>query len=301
MFRKIKRITREAIDAIRIEHIKHTEGYVVMLHRIGPKEPNRLPCLAELNVTPEFLQTFVDKHRKHYDFISLDEVIMRHENPSQYKRPYIAFTLDDGFKDNLTYGLPFFEKNNIPFAVFVTVDFINRHPAFNYPFILERIIANNNQLFVGESIYNCGDTALKNSTFKSLKELTLQLPYKSFEQSFCQMFSSYIQPEYFEDLTLTWEELKTMASSPFCTIGSHTMTHCRLSKLSKDEIEYELAESKRQLENKIEKEIKYLSYPYGWKTDVNDDVLIISESLYKAGFQSFINPDIWGGQQHENQ
>ena len=242
MFKKLKRITRETLDTIRIEHIKRTEGYDVMLHRIGPKEPNRLPCIAELNVTPEYLQTFVDKHRANYDFISLDEVIMRHENPSQYKRPYIAFTFDDGYRDNLTYGLPFFEKNNIPFTVFVTVDFINRHPAFNYPFILERIIANNETLLIDGTTYDCHSIAQKNSTFKALKERVLRLPYKSFEPSFGQMFSSYIKLAHYEDLTMTWEELSKIASSPLCTIGSHTMTHCRLSKLSKNEIEYELKE-----------------------------------------------------------
>ena len=294
MFKKIKRITNETVEAIRVEHIKRTEGYVVMLHRIGPNEPNRLPCLAELNITPEYLQTFVDKHRKHYDFISLDEVIIRHENPSQYKRPFIAFTFDDGFKDNLTYGLPFFEKNNIPFAVFVTVDFINRHPAFNYPFILERIIANNEKLLIEGITYDCYSVAQKNDLFGILKERVLSLPYESFEQSFCQMFSSYIKPTYYEDLTMTWEELRQLVSSPLCTIGSHTMTHCRLSKLSNSEIEYELAESKSQLEEQLQKEIKYVSYPYGWKTDVNDDVMKMSEKLYSAGFQSYMNTLVGG-------
>lgn len=294
MFKKIKRITRETLDTIRVEHIKRTEGYVVMLHRIGPNEPNRLPCLAELNVTPEYLQTFVDKHRKHYDFITLDEVIMRYDNPSQYKRPYIAFTFDDGFKDNLRYGLPFFEKNNIPFAVFVTTDFINRHPAFNYPFVLERVIADNETLSLDGHIYDCRSLDQKNQVFRQLKGIVLSLPYKHFEERFKQLFAEYIHPALYEDLTMTWDDVCQLAVSPLCTIGSHTVTHCRLSNLSITELEYELGESKRQIEQHIQKQCQYISYPYGWKTDVNNQVLDIADSLYNAGFQSFISP-VGGG------
>lgn len=293
MFKKIKRITKKTIAAIRVEHIKRTEGYVVMLHRIGPNEPNRLSCLAELNVTPEYLQVFVDKHRERYDFISLNEVVERVTSPSKYKRPYIAFTFDDGFKDNLIYGLPFFEKNNIPFAVFVTVDFINRHPAFNYPFILERMIANNEVLLVDGIAYDCKTIEQKNTTFGILKGRVLSLPYENFENTFNHLFAKYIKPKYFEDLTMTWDEVNQLASSSLCTIGSHTMTHCRLSNLSEEQLLYELSESKHQLEEHIDKSINYISYPYGWKTDINDGVLKVSKSLYNAGFQSFM--DVMGG------
>ncbi|MBQ7698580.1 MAG: hypothetical protein IJT35_08400 [Paludibacteraceae bacterium] len=76
----------------------------------------------------------------------------------------------------MTYGLPFFEKNNIPFSVFVTVDFINRHPAFNYPFVLERIIANNETLLIDGTTYDCHSIAQKNSTFKNLKNVYYDSP-----------------------------------------------------------------------------------------------------------------------------
>ena len=294
MFRKIKRIGLQLIDDICVAHIKRTEGYVVMLHRIGPEEPWRLPCIAELNVTVDFLQRFVDMHCKRYDFVSLDEVLARRANPTQYKRPYIAFTFDDGFRDNLTYGLPFFGRNNIPFAVFITTDFINRHPAFNYLFVLERIIANNDSLIVNGISYACKTIKQKNDTFGVLKERVLYLPYHDFEQSFNRMFAKYIKPEYYEDLTMTWDEVKQLAASPLCTIGSHTVTHPRLSNLSEAEIEFELMESKQQIETHIGKEVKYLSYPYGWKTDVNEQVVEMANRLYVADFQSFATS--WGGE-----
>ena len=46
-------------------------------------------------------------------------------------------------------------------------------------------------------------------------------------------------------------------------IGSHTMTHNNLTKMTADQLEYEFSESKRILENICEQEISAISYPYG--------------------------------------
>ena len=53
---------------------------------------------------------------------------------------------------------------------------------------------------------------------------------------------------------------------------------------------YELAESRRQIEQEIGKEVRYISYPYGWTTDVNKNVIAAAEAAgYRMGLIS------WGG------
>jgi peptidoglycan/xylan/chitin deacetylase (PgdA/CDA1 family) len=260
-----------------------------MLHRIGPTEPDRIPCIAELNVSVERLQRFVDDMKGKYDFVSIDEVKQRMFDKSLRKRPFLCFTFDDGFRDNLTYGLPFFEKNNIPFAVFLTVDFIKRHPAFNYPFILERIVANNDFLEIDGNRYDCQTTEQKNVVYTKLKWMVLGWKYDNFEDKFKEVLGNKLvnHDEYFEDLTMDWTEVAKMAQSSLCTIGSHTMTHRRLSNLSRTELEFELGESKRQIEDNIGKEVKYVSYPFGWTTDVNEMVFDVAKDVgYEMGFVS---------------
>src|SRR5476649_226616 len=46
-------------------------------------------------------------------------------------------------------------------------------------------------------------------------------------------------------------------------IGSHTMSHQHLTKVSSEQADFELRESKRYLEEVIGKEIVSFSYPYG--------------------------------------
>ena len=57
-----------------------------------------------------------------------------------------------------------------------------------------------------------------------------------------------------------WDELRTLDPA-IVTIGSHTMTHPILSKLSDAEIEAELRESRRMLEEKLDRSVDYFAYP----------------------------------------
>lgn len=261
-----------------------------MLHRIGNIEPDRLECIEELKVSTNFLQHFVNVNRSKYDYISLDEAVSRIKNPDFHKRPFMCFTLDDGFRDNLTFGLPFFEKNNIPFTVFLTVDFINKRPCFNWPFALERIVAANENLVVEGQLYSCVSPDEKNRTFASLKTLVLSLPYVSFEDTFRTVFANYLTDDCFEDIMLSWKDVRSLASSSLCTIGSHSMSHSRLSNVPLEFLTYELLTSKSLIEREIGREVSYLSYPFGWKTDVSEQVFSAAkEAGYAAAFIS------WGG------
>ncbi|MCL4549078.1 MAG: polysaccharide deacetylase family protein [Bacteroidetes bacterium] len=61
--------------------------------------------------------------------------------------------------------------------------------------------------------------------------------------------------------------------------GSHTLSHCDLTKVSLHEAEGELRESKKMLEDKLGFEIKSIAYPYG---NCNDEIKKLSEA---AGYE----------------
>lgn len=66
------------------------------------------------------------------------------------------------------------------------------------------------------------------------------------------------------------------------TIGSHTVNHQKLTKLSDDEVDYELAESKRRLEELSGVKVNTISFPNG---EYNSDIIQRSLSLgYKRVF-----------------
>lgn len=80
---------------------------------------------------------------------------------------------------------------------------------------------------------------------------------------------------------LNLEELRIISEDNF-VIGSHTLSHPRLSTLSREEAKKEIFESKQRLAKLLNREIEYFSYPYG---DLNREVVgLVMEAGYKAAF-----------------
>jgi peptidoglycan/xylan/chitin deacetylase (PgdA/CDA1 family) len=65
-----------------------------------------------------------------------------------------------------------------------------------------------------------------------------------------------------DERLLSNDELARLASN-LVTIGSHTLTHCRLTSVSEDLARYELRESRLKLEELLKRDIRLFSFPYG--------------------------------------
>ena len=86
--------------------------------------------------------------------------------------------------------------------------------------------------------------------------------------------------------SVTWEQLKEMKSSGF-EVGSHTLSHCNLTKKRKDEsekvyierVEKELVLSKQIIDKKLNQNTVAIAFPYG---AYNQEILNICE---KAGYK----------------
>jgi peptidoglycan/xylan/chitin deacetylase (PgdA/CDA1 family) len=61
---------------------------------------------------------------------------------------------------------------------------------------------------------------------------------------------------------LSWKQIKEMSKSGF-GFGSHTVNHPDLTRIDQRFVAYELKKSKEILEDKLEKEVSFLSYPFG--------------------------------------
>ena len=77
------------------------------------------------------------------------------------------------------------------------------------------------------------------------------------------LISEYVSlyPNY-----LTWEQLAEMQASGI-EFGSHTVDHNVLTELSPNSVNHELADSKRVLENRLGRPVKFLAYPCGYTNE----------------------------------
>jgi peptidoglycan/xylan/chitin deacetylase (PgdA/CDA1 family) len=89
-----------------------------------------------------------------------------------------------------------------------------------------------------------------------------------------------------------WVQVKEMFQSGLITIASHTVNHLRLSKLSSQQVDYELQESKRVLEDQLGTTIKYFTYPEG------DYINALKPQVIKAGYQAALTMNLDPQKEH---
>lgn len=292
MFRKVRRICKEKLQALYNACFNPPVEYIYMFHRVAPKD-GAIPAIDELRVSPEYFRQFLLDTSRKLQFVDLNQAIKIFQGDIKGDKPFGVITFDDGYEDNYTYAYPILKELGIPFTIFVSADLVNDHQTiWNYPLIIERIVRKNDELKLSNGMQlECRTIEEKNRAFVGLKSWLLNLPYESMREDFKWTFEKYLTDDVFPNNTLSWEQLREMASNPLCTIGSHTMSHCRLVMKNDDSLMHELQDSKQILSDKLGVEIKYLSYPYGWITDVSNEAIAVAKKVgYSAGLRSFGGP-----------
>ncbi len=266
-------------------------GEVYMFHRVMPGDKSIKP-IAELNFTPARFEQFIKDRIDKFDFISVDEMYSVMANKQKRTKPFAVITFDDGYSDNYEFAYPILKKYDVPFCIYLSVNLVNAGgKVWNYPLIAERIIRNNEYLELADGTeYVCQTEEDKDKTFLSVKSWILNQPYDKLKDNFRMQFGKYLNDDVFVPDTLTWNQVEKLSKDRLCTFGSHTMSHCRLSFSEQSWLEYELSESKKEIESHTGKSVEHLSYPYGWKTDVS---AAAAEYAEKAGYKTAMIS--WGG------
>ena len=81
--------------------------------------------------------------------------------------------------------------------------------------------------------------------------------------------------------TLRHSELMELAADPLVSIGSHTLTHARLSALPTAVQKYEIEEGHKKLEQLLGKKLSVFSYPFGNYMDFSQKTMNLCR---EAGF-----------------
>lgn len=84
---------------------------------------------------------------------------------------------------------------------------------------------------------------------------------------------------------LTWDDVSEMAALGF-DIGSHTLTHANLAQLNDAEARHELIESKRLLEVRLARPVRWLAYPFGGPQHFRPEQLTF---VYEAGYEGCLS------------
>ncbi len=265
-------------------------GIVFMLHHIIKKNKKLIPTNEDLKVSPGFLENIIQKYkRKGFHFISLDQLSDIINTGRRPEHPFIAFTIDDGYLDNYTQALPVFERQQVPFTIFVATDFIDKKAILWWD-ILEDLILKNDSVIFGGNKYQCQTFQEKWDVFRILREKILLFDQTKIEKELKEAFSSY-DIDWYEPVcrqAMSWEHVKDISQHPLCTIGGHTVSHLALNKLSDQEFREEVANGLAKLQSAIGKPIHHFAYPYGSPNEIGErEYKQISEFNFKTVFTAY--------------
>ena len=265
-------------------------GLVYMLHHIAEKKTHSIPTNEDLKVSPSFLEDIIIKYKKQgFDFISLDQLYKIIKSNNKPEHPFIAFTLDDGYLDNYTNALTVFERQQVPFTIFVATDFIDKKAILWWD-ILEGLVLNNDSVKMGEDEYQCHTFQEKWDTFRIIREKILHIDQTKLKKGLREAFAHY-DIDWYEPVqrqAMSWEQIKEISQHPLCTIGGHTVSHLALNKLSEQEFQEEVADGIAKLQSAIGKPIQHFAYPYGSPNEIGErEYDLISEFNFKTIFTAY--------------
>jgi peptidoglycan/xylan/chitin deacetylase (PgdA/CDA1 family) len=243
-------------------------GVVVSAHRIIEAGDATLEPGYALTTTA--LETYLESVRRiGWDIVTPDQV---HDAlvGDRGSRRFVCFTFDDGYADNYRYALPIFRRYGAPMAVYVATGLLERS-IFYWWAAVERLILHHEEIDVdlpddaaGARRLQARTLAEKRSLNQSLNEWChANLPRH--ESALRALLARYgIDPGALLDAdALSVQQLAELSRDPLVTIGSHCMSHRRLSTLPEAEVAEELGGSRRILEATTGREVRHVAYPFG--------------------------------------
>lgn len=297
---KINRFYRNAIvkeqypmlTSLSRKELRRTDalGVVFMLHHITNKDKTRIPTNEDLKVSPEFLEKIILRYKsKGFQFISLDELSLIISQKQIPERPFITFTIDDGYLDNYTNAYPIFKRHNIPFTIFVATDFIDRKAILWWDTIEELILANKSITTSDGIVYSCETFQQRWDTFRILREKILGFNQEKLLEQLKLLFNNY-HIDWFEPIrnqAMSWEQVSAISGDPLCTIGGHTVSHPALNQVSEDRFNQEISECIAKLKSATGRDIEHFAFPYGSKNEIGDrEIGLIQKFNFKTVFMA---------------
>ena len=265
-------------------------GLVFMLHRVLPEsERNEFTLNKDLAITPEKLEEFlVFLKEKGYIFISLDTLENWLDNKLKLNKKFICLTFDDGYKDNLTHGLPILKKHQVPATIYITNCFPNG-TALLWWYLFEIHAKSSNQLLIntslGSSEFYWKDENDAFGQFSKVSEAIKAIPGQELHSVLCESFglSDAEIKQQCKEVALSWDEIKELSNEPLITIGAHTINHISVRHQEESLVVEEMKASKLEIEVKIGQQVKHFAYPFGGEYDVSKRDLAIAA---KVGFKT---------------
>lgn len=230
----------------------------------------------------------MDILKRYFNVLHIKDAIEALQNNTIPPRA-VTITFDDGYLDNYTHALPIMEKAGLPFTIFVTTGYFNGECMWNDAII--ELVKN----YEGDTI-DIENTSLGVCEVRSVEQKVLCVKMLLKDFKYTPLAERYTRVESLAEILgmempknlMMSEEVLYKVSTHNVEIGAHTVNHPILNMVNTEQAHSEIRESKKRLENIINKKVDYFAYPNG-KPGVDyssQHVEIVMGEGFKAAFST---------------
>lgn len=266
--------------------------YVFNYHRVGNASKTDYDR-AIFSCSADAFDEHLTILKQHFTIVDTRELAQIIERGEVTKQRYAVITFDDGYEDNYSQAFPVLKKHQVPAIFYVATDFIDStHLPWwdEIAFLLRHSCGSRFHLLSTELSYALETTDIDRTIQQAISAIKM-LDNVSTDEVLVDIRRQF--PEAFEQLQhrkhslfMTWPQLTEMSQNGM-EIGSHTISHRILAKLTDEEQEKEIRESKTRLERHLQQEIHSIAYPVGRYFCYNSSsVNIAQDAGYQIGFNN---------------
>jgi peptidoglycan/xylan/chitin deacetylase (PgdA/CDA1 family) len=233
--------------------------------------------------------------RRHYRVLPLEQIVRAVKEGRAIEPNMLAITVDDGHRDFYEIAYPELKARALSATVFLTTGFLDGawlwFDRVNWLFRNARVPAVDIAM-PAETRHFALDTDARRmaaggevaESLVLLENADREKRIGEIERSLNVATPAVIAPEF---APLLWNQVREMAASGI-SFGAHTVTHPTLSAVSeRAQIDAELRESKRRVEQEAQREAPIFCYPNGRDADISEAVVASArESGFVAAVQT---------------
>lgn len=270
-------IIRAGLEAVALPGVRSLfpsaagRGVIFTLHHVRPEqETTRFSPNALLSVTPEFLEQAVETALESgLTPVHLHDLPALLAEPGDQRR-FVAFTLDDGYRNNAEFAAPVFRRHGVPYSIFINPGFVERTRSIWWETaaaIARKADRIDFDFGDGPETLRATTTARKFAAFERFAAFVQSIDEDEAVQRIDDVARQVhnIDPmDIVDSLVMDEEELRRLAEDRLVHLGAHTMTHVNLRRVSDERLNAEIEQSRAAVEAYAGRRPQSFAYPYGW-------------------------------------
>lgn len=242
-----------------------SRGCLFTFHRVARSEewealPNR-DFYLDLTFLDQLLSYLA---RTGWQVVTIEEALERAARGRAGDR-YVNFSIDDCYRDTFEEIIPLFRRHFVPVTLFVTTGI----PDGTMPMWcigLEDTLLRRNRVLVDGTPTEILTSDAKRAAYARISAAWDGPQAGAYYNRFCRE-NGIDAAALHRKHAMSWDMLDAVRKDALVEIGSHTVSHARISSLSSQDAFAELHDSRERLRRKLGVAARHFAFPYGRSGD----------------------------------